>query len=1133
MKKITSFILACLMAFGVIQNACAIEVVPPAQTAVRYVKANPVTVLVKPAGTKPIDVEKTPLALRFTAADPLVSIGTHCCSYGNDTGNFKVELYQWDTDYATTTKSTPLCSFVSPNVPDSRELFMNLPKGTKAKGDLLVVFCSDGDISDSTGIWRAPVNNAQAEVQGFTDGVEDTEFIIPLSIEMKPEVSYPPMVDAPKKDAYSIINTEDFDFGTSEPTNLTDKKYGNHLMPFGMGRMLGYGQVDFGETSPKGAVLRIQNSGVDSNMGEVQMFLDDPGVNKCIAAFRFTDTIPYSQDTQIEITAQITDEITGVHDVYLLGTAAYPYYISNFWFTKEELPLSEWEQRIADFEPVPDSKIIEDYSSTWTATDMLGRKLPDNTTVGDPKGDRAVGMFYWSWHGQRSIASPADSQGSAKSAGNNQLVMDSYPGDPAEIKNDYNYHRWKDTGYWNESIYGYYSGMDEWVVRKQLELMGAAGVDAIFCDNSNGFRSLTGGYMTLAKVMNDMRHQGAKVPKLAFILPFLNSNGWTVPHLENIYQNMYQPGLYSDCWYYWEGKPLVIAMETAFKDVATNDEQAALHEEITNFFTFRSCEPDYRLGEGERALHKGTKQWSWLQNYPQHTFGKTKDGRVEQISVGVAQNHNGSHIMAMNGKDVFGRSYTYKNKFTQLSETSKYYGYNFEEQWERALEVDPAMVFVTGWNEWTAGNQKFYFSTDNAYPDTFDDEYSRDLEPTKGDFKDSYYYQLVSYIRKYKGAQPIPQATEAKTVDVNGDFAQWENVGPNFIDYTGDVVHRDFEARYINGRNHYSNFTGRNDIVLSKVARDSENMYFYVETAENLTPYTDPAWMRLLINTDRKYATGWEGYDYIINRVNPTENTVTVEKAMADWTFEAAGEGTYKLEGNKMMISIPRSVLGLTNKNLDIEFKWADNNLPAADALPKGDIMAFHTDGDAAPLARYNYHYVEDVSKLKAQEDEHVIPQLTGHDYLRRATVMAINNPKAMMEGNAVFVDENNQDVYPVIVNDKTLLPIRFLSESIGAEVTWIEETATAQITLGTKRIRIQEGSNVMQIDKTKVNLQTPAQTMNDRMYVPLRDIVEALDMQCAWFDPGVILVGTNVFEFSANPDVTDYLERIYNVDIQ
>ena len=52
-------------------------------------------------------------------------------------------------------------------------------------------------------------------------------------------------------------------------------------------------------------------------------------------------------------------------------------------------------------------------------------------------------------------------------------------------------------------------------------------------------------------------------------------------------------------------------------------------------------------------------------------------------------------------------------------------------------------------------------------------------------------------------------------------------------------------------------------------------------------------------------------------------------------------------------------------------------------------------------------------------------------------------------------------------------------------------------------------------------------------MYVPLRDIVEALDMQCYWFDPGVILFGFTVYDYCARPEVMEELEEIYGVDIE
>lgn len=79
-------------------------------------------------------------------------------------------------------------------------------------------------------------------------------------------------------------------------------------------------------------------------------------------------------------------------------------------------------------------------------------------------------------------------------------------------------------------------------------------------------------------------------------------------------------------------------------------------------------------------------------------------------------------------------------------------------------------------------------------------------------------------------------------------------------------MHRDHRGRY---SEYYVNNTGRNDIVGAKVARDDDNLYFYVETADRLTPSTDRNWMLLLIDTDRDRSTGWNGYDVIVNRLSP------------------------------------------------------------------------------------------------------------------------------------------------------------------------------------------------------------------------------------------------------------------------
>ena len=166
----------------------------------------------------------------------------------------------------------------------------------------------------------------------------------------------------------------------------------------------------------------------------------------------------------------------------------------------------------------------------------------------------------------------------------------------------------------------------------------------------------------------------------------------------------------------------------------------------------------------------------------------------------------------------------------------------------------------------------------------------------------------------------------------------------------------------------YTNATGRNDLVSAKVARDNDYLWFYVETADLLTAISDPKWMRLFIDIDRNKATGWEGYDFVINRLNPG-TTATIEKSDNTWNWSKVGEAQYMVNGKTLVIKIGRSVLGVTNdKLLNFEFKWSDN------MQEDGNIMDFYVNGDVAPAGRFNYHYFTDSTT--------VIPNITQSSFL-------------------------------------------------------------------------------------------------------------------------------------------------------
>lgn len=87
----------------------------------------------------------------------------------------------------------------------------------------------------------------------------------------------------------------------------------------------------------------------------------------------------------------------------------------------------------------------------------------------------------------------------------------------------------------------------------------------------------------------------------------------------------------------------------------------------------------------------------------------------------------------------------------------------------------------------------------------------------------------------------------------------------------------------------------------------------------------------------------------------------------------------------------------------------------------------------------------------------------------------------------------------PVIVNGSTLVPFRALFEALGAKVEWIEATRTVQGIKGTTKIGLQIGSTTAQVGTSSVKLEAEAQLINNNTMIPLRFVSEALGMYVGW----------------------------------
>lgn len=576
------------------------------------------------------------------------------------------------------------------------------------------------------------------------------------------------------------------------------------------------------------------------------------------------------------------------------------------------------EKGIIEPQPEPGNIIYNNI----TATDGLNRTLPSWEEVGEPREKKYVGLFYWTWHTQQSNYGNRVAYDVTK-------ILNEHP----DAIENFNHPAWpKDANsyFWGEPLYGYYLNTDRWVLRKHAELLALAGVDVIIFDCTNGNYTWKESYMALCEVFSEARRDGVNTPQIAFLLAFSPTQG-SKEAIEEIYRDLYKPGLYKDLFFMWKGKPLIMAYPDN------------LSEEIKNYFTFRPGQPTYNSGPS-RDDH-----WGWLEIYPQHGYARKNTG-YEQVPVGVAQNWSTERgLTAMNAPNSFGRSYT--NHSGQIEGVDAVnYGYNFQEQWERALKLDPQFIFVTGWNEWIAGRYEIWQQQYNAFPDEFSQEKSRDIEPMKGGHGDAYYYQLAANIRRFKGVGRLEPPSKEQTVTIDGQISEWDQVKPRYLTPRGNTLHRNHPGwRGIQ----FTNNTGRNDFVSTCVARDRDNLYFLVQTAENITSSTDPGWMWLFIDADRNKETGWEGYDFLLNRITPSETVIIVEKNKGGWEWEKCGEATYKVSGKQMEISIPRSSLLFKDKKLNFEFKWTDS------IQKVGDIMDFYLSGDVAPAGRFNFIYQE------------------------------------------------------------------------------------------------------------------------------------------------------------------------------
>ncbi|MBE6782607.1 MAG: hypothetical protein E7536_01185 [Ruminococcaceae bacterium] len=546
-------------------------------------------------------------------------------------------------------------------------------------------------------------------------------------------------------------------------------------------------------------------------------------------------------------------------------------------------------------------------NGSFSCTDALGRGV----TSADGESEKLVGVFYFLWHSQHGSNRIIDISEIIKQ---NPNAVDS---EEAWINagggNQQEFH------FWGKPLLDYYSADDEWVYRKHVQMLTDADVDFIVIDATNGFT-----YSEPAKKLIDVWYEyyleGWDVPQIAY---YTNSGSGSA--MNRIYDEIYNnaelkiryPKI-DELWFCLDGKPMIIGDE--------NDVQ--LRPEVKNYFRIKA---NQWPNEDKK---KDGFPWMEFDRLLTYQSVYNNDG-TKIMNVSVAQHSDSVCFSKTAWYGANDRTRSWHDGENDLSENALLYGYNFAEQWDFAIKMNPDIIFVTGFNEWVAQRQSPNENAPVIFVDCATENCSRDVEPSAGIMGDNYYLQMVDYITKFKGSASRVENKNQVTIDIDGSFSQWENekITAVYKDYRNDTAGRN--AASFGNVYQLTDTSGRNDIVNMKVTEDEENLYFYVETEENLTSSTDENWMNLFINEK-----------FVVNRISPENGAATVEK-ITSAGFEEAGQAQIRFEENKLMLKVKKTDVDFNGKTL---FKWADNCVA-------GDVNSFYTKGDAAPYGRLNFVY--------------------------------------------------------------------------------------------------------------------------------------------------------------------------------
>lgn len=132
--------------------------------------------------------------------------------------------------------------------------------------------------------------------------------------------------------------------------------------------------------------------------------------------------------------------------------------------------------------------------------------------------------------------------------------------------------------------------------------------------------------------------------------------------------------------------------------------------------------------------------------------------------------------------------------------------------------------------------------------------------------------------------------------------------------------------------------------------------------------------------------------------------------------------------------------------------------------------------------------------------------------------VYAVSTPMVILDGKELAFD-----VPPVIENGRTLVPMRAIFEALGAQLYWDNDTQTASAFKGKIAVAVQVGNNYANKNNSPVKLDVAPKIVNERTLIPLRFVSEALGCDVKWDEETMTITITSSASVQTNNKIIGF----------